>query len=219
MSPVKLQGDKMTKFSVPNGQGIHINEGSVIFWSDKIDNFAMIAASQVDVVVTNYFLQQKLHQQSITDGLTKLHNRRYFMDTFAKELTDAKQLGFILFDIDYFKTYNDEFGHPAGDELLKQLSVLAMQITRKTDIVGRLGGEEFGVLTKEVSKDGLLIVAEKIRTSIESTLVPPTSKKPVTVSIGGSLYPFDGEDLDALYLCADQRLYQAKEQGRNRTII
>lgn len=141
------------------------------------------------------------------------------MEVFAKELTNAKQLGFILFDIDYFKTYNDEFGHPAGDELLKQLSGLTIQITRKTDVVGRLGGEEFGMLTKEASKDDLLIVAEKIRTSIESTLVPPTSKRPVTVSVGGSLYPFDGEDLDSLYLCADQRLYQAKEQGRNRVVL
>ena len=209
----------MTKFSVPNGQGIHINEGAVIFWTNKLDSFTMITASQIDVVVSNYFLQQKLHQQSITDGLTKLYNRRHFMEVFAKELTDTKQLGFIIFDIDYFKTYNDEFGHPAGDELLKQLSGLTIQITRKTDIVGRLGGEEFGVLTKEVSKDGLMTVAEKIRASIESTLVPPTSKRPVTVSIGGSLYPFDGEDLDSLYLCADQRLYQAKEQGRNRVVM
>ena len=219
MTPIKLQGDKMTKFSVPNGQGIHINEGAVIFWSDKIDNFAMIAASQVDVVVTNYFLHQKLHQQSITDGLTKLYNRRYFMELFVKELTKTGRLGFIIFDIDHFKTYNDEFGHPAGDELLQQLSSLVLRVTRKTDIIGRLGGEEFGVLTKDVSKEGLITVAEKIRTSIESTLIPPTSKRPVTVSIGGSLYPFDGEDLDTLYLCVDQRLYQAKEQGRNRVVM
>lgn len=219
MSPIILQGDNMTKFSIPNGHGIHINEGAVIFWTEKVDNFAMIAASQIDVVVTNYFLQQKLHQQSITDGLTKLYNRRYFMELFAKELINTNQLGFIIFDIDYFKIYNDTFGHPAGDQLLQQLSSLVLQITRKVDVVGRLGGEEFGVLTKNITKDGLLTVAEKIRTSIEATLIPPISKRPVTVSIGASLYPFDGEDLDTLYICADQRLYCAKEQGRNKVVL
>lgn len=219
MAPVKTQTPVMSRFNVQNGCGVNITDGVIIFWNKHLDEFATIASSQIDIVVNSYLLKQNLHYLATRDGLTALYNRREFMTIFAETLTSDSPAGFLLLDIDKFKTYNDTYGHPAGDELLQQLSQLLQSITRKTDVVGRLGGEEFGVLVKDVNEDVLSIIAEKIRSTVQADLMPPKTKRQVTLSIGGSFFPAEGITTDELYKLADVRLYVAKENGRNRAVL
>ena len=171
-------------------------------------------------------LQEKLMDISFTDALTGIANRRYFDQELDKQwhwaIRKKCQLAVIMFDIDYFKPYNDNYGHPQGDVALK-LVAQAMKESqlRPFDIVCRYGGEEFVLILCETEQTGALIVAERIRIAIE-TLAIEHQYSPLapmlTVSAGvGTMYPTPDSSPEDLISLADQALYQAKENGRNRT--
>jgi diguanylate cyclase (GGDEF)-like protein len=117
-----------------------------------------------------------------------------------------------MVDIDHFKVFNDTRGHPAGDELLNQLCKLFQDSVRQGDIVFRYGGEEFLIFLEHTSKQVAYSVSERIRQAVQAQM-------PVTVSIGISTFPDDGQDTDELINKADVALYKAKEQGRNRVCL
>jgi diguanylate cyclase (GGDEF)-like protein len=174
----------------------------------------------------NLRLQQAnevLNQLSITDGLTKLHNHRFFQDHLTREIKRVSRTGeslaMLLIDIDDFKQLNDRFGHAAGDEMLKRIAPLLNQAVRETDLVARYGGEEFVILALNTDAQGAYPLAEKVRTSIaESSFILDDSLRPlrITVSVGVATYQGNRK---RFFQRADEALYRAKAQGKNCVVL
>jgi diguanylate cyclase (GGDEF)-like protein/PAS domain S-box-containing protein len=169
--------------------------------------------------------KKRIEKLSLTDVLTGLHNRRSFNETLNKELSramrDKKMLGFAMLDIDYFKQYNDHYGHQKGDEVLRAIGqTLKQTLGRSSDFCYRLGGEEFGVIFSNLSANEALSFTEIVRKAIENLAIEHLwgcEGNIVTASFGLlSINPAPGITVDTIYQKADQALYQAKEGGRNR---
>ena len=164
-------------------------------------------------------VNEVLEQLSITDGLTRLHNHRFFQEYLTKQVKRADRtqepLALILIDIDHFKRWNDRLGHSAGDEILRRVAEVMNSVIRGTDLLARYGGEEFALLAGNTELDGAVQLAEKIRSEIACTtftIDPPSERDQVTVSIGVAAYQGDRK---ALFDAADRALYRAKAAGRD----
>jgi diguanylate cyclase (GGDEF)-like protein len=165
-----------------------------------------------------------LEEQAMTDSLTGLANRRRFMQRLREEVAKSRRyhhhLSLLMIDVDHFKQVNDDFGHPRGDRTLQELAQHLNDRARETDLPARIGGEELAVLLPATSIEGAMELAEDLRELIASHDFPDVGR--VTVSIGVATYdPFDESaecDLhgERLLSSADQALYRAKAQGRNR---
>lgn len=165
-------------------------------------------------------INKQLELLSTTDQLTKLLNRRKMNEELQKEWKRAKRYGnkfcVIMYDIDWFKKINDSYGHQAGDRVLFELSELTKKTLRKTDIVSRWGGEEFLILSPEISLDEAKTLANKLCKSVANHNFSVDTR--VTISIGVSV--FDGEkQIEEMIKEADEKLYEAKRQGRNRVVV
>ena len=165
--------------------------------------------------------QQALKEISITDELTGLKNRRFLMsrlqEEFARSRRHGSLLGILMLDIDHFKNVNDTFGHPFGDKVLKNVAQIISGLVRDYDVAGRYGGEEFLVVVAETTNEGLSSLAERIRRDIETMVTEDQrASMRVTISIGISLLA-DNDNIETLLKKADDALYQAKKEGRNRT--
>lgn len=165
-------------------------------------------------------LQQELREQAIRDPLTNLFNRRFFDESFSRELAVAKRnnhiINLMMVDIDHFKVVNDQFGHPVGDHVLRYFGDLLINLTRKSDIICRYGGEEFILLISDMPTEEAQQRADTIRTEFENMcLNDPVLKRSVTISVGISAYPANGENANTLIRKADEALYEAKQAGRN----
>jgi diguanylate cyclase (GGDEF)-like protein len=165
---------------------------------------------------------EKLKRLSITDGLTKLFNSRYFYNQLKAEIDRTaryqRPLSLLLLDIDKFKEYNDSYGHLEGDKVLLRLGQVIKSCLRKMDSAYRYGGEEFTVILPETEGDEAATVAERIRSAVDSEkYYPQDSNKPVaiTISIGVTEY-HDGEDVAIFVQRADKAMYLSKQSGRNR---
>ena len=162
---------------------------------------------------------EEMEQLSVTDGLTGLVNHRALMQRLGEEVTRSKRnqrpFCFIMTDVDFFKKYNDEFGHPAGDEVLKQVALILKESTRTVDCVARYGGEEFAALLPETGAEGAMEVAERMRARIASAQF---ANREVTVSVGVAEFPSDAETGQKVIAVADKALYEAKRAGRNRVV-
>lgn len=177
-------------------------------------------------------LLEKSSELAFTDGMTGLKNHRMFKDFFQRQLLLAQRhdqfLSILMLDVDHFKKFNDTYGHQQGDEVLKAVAKALMAGARGSDFVARYGGEEFVVVLPSTNFAGLQQVAEKLRKGIEDTQIPSLADSKVlrvTASFGG--YTIDGSKLEkkttetiAKYIeLADQNLYKAKKQGRNRFVV
>lgn len=169
--------------------------------------------------------QERLRQLAITDGLTTLFNHRYFKEHLEQELYRASrnrsEVSLIMLDIDYFKRYNDTFGHPAGDALLRAVARILKDNIRKVDIAARYGGEEFALVLAETNKAAASMVAEKMRRMVETSPfegLPSHNNGHITVSLGVASFPLDATNPNDLIAMADQRLYHAKQRGRNQVV-
>ncbi|MBT7071728.1 MAG: diguanylate cyclase [Anaerolineae bacterium] len=168
-------------------------------------------------------LKAELQEQAIRDPLTGLYNRRYLFDFLQRELKLAKRqpktLSLLLLDIDHFKKINDTYGHNTGDTVLQSVARLLQEFTRETDLACRYGGEEFLLLLPDIDCDTALQRAETLRQTVQETCVPYLDHRlSVTISVGLAVYPADGSDYAEIIQKADEALYEAKEQGRNRVI-
>ncbi len=179
----------------------------------------------VSIAISNAALYEEVTQLSYTDGLTGLHNYRYFEMRLKEEVVRYKRneqnVSLIILDVDYFKNYNDTLGHQAGDEVLRDLGKILRQTVRENDIAARYGGEEFAVVLPGIGPKGVRILAERIRKNIEEYYFPNEEVQPsgkVTVSIGIATLPMDADSVTDLIHKADTALYKAKNQGRNRVV-
>jgi diguanylate cyclase (GGDEF)-like protein len=168
--------------------------------------------------------QAALAQLATRDGLTGLLNRREILRLLRDELDRSRRYGnafaVLLLDVDHFKTVNDTWGHPAGDEVLRAVAARIQNEVRPTDKPARYGGEEFMVLLPETTEEGAVLLAERIRSCIAELPAAASAGKPiaVTASVGVAAYPASGGDEEALVSAADRALYRAKAQGRNRVV-
>ncbi len=196
-----------------------------IFWANlavtmiEFDEKPAAFIALIDITEQK-LLEQKLQLIAMTDELTGVYNRRYFMIKGTEELYRAKRyklpFSLLMFDADYFKNINDNYGHDMGDKVLKHLTFLLEENLRNIDILGRLGGEEFGILLPNTEPDQAMILAQRLRQIIEeNSLTVKEQLIPLTVSIGLSSFTPDIINLDDLLKRADIALYQAKENGRN----
>ena len=169
-----------------------------------------------------------LEKLSMYDGLTNIRNRRYFDETFEKTFNeikrDKKSLAVLMIDIDFFKPYNDNYGHGQGDETLRKVAkALEKTIKRASDFVARYGGEEFVILLKDINKDGVEAVANNLLNAVRELKITHEFSKIenyVTVSIGASFYNSNSDITKLeLLLKADETLYSVKNSGRNNFAI
>ncbi len=167
----------------------------------------------------------KLQVLATTDSLTGIKNRRSFFDAAEPMIPyckrDKKSFGFLMIDIDHFKKINDTYGHSVGDEAIKIIAHTINTIVRKSDILGRIGGEEFAVALPNTKEDGVLLVANKIRLAIENLIFEDTNGNSIDlrVSVGASMLKQSDEDIDDLRNRADEALYLAKNNGRNQVKV
>ena len=162
---------------------------------------------------------EELERLAVTDGLTGLVNHRAMQQRLQDEAVRAKRserpFSVIMADVDLFKTYNDEFGHPAGDEVLKQVARILKDCTRTVDCVARYGGEEFAALLPETAAEGAMAVAERMR---ERVAAATFVGREVTLSVGVAEFPADADSGPKIIAVADKALYEAKRTGRNRVM-
>ncbi|MGG1552546.1 GGDEF domain-containing protein [Paenibacillus ferrarius] len=159
---------------------------------------------------------EEMSLQARTDHLTGLMNRGGLDEWLNTHGNDKFGYALLIIDIDHFKNVNDTFGHQTGDETLIHLAHILTTICRKSDLVCRIGGEEFVALLPGEKLEGASLVAEQLRSKVESTISP--TGRPITVSIGIACCPIHGEDFETLFQRADEALYEAKGAGRNRAI-
>lgn len=187
---------------------------------NSLSNFAIQAGMAIETIR----LHEQVRQLSVTDSLTQVYNRRYFEKFLADEVDRARRYkhpcGVMYMDLDHFKQVNDQFGHPVGDELLKNVAQLLKKALRNIDVVARLGGDEFGVILPETPAQDVMIVAERLLNLIEKARAPIKELEaclhPVTFSIGVATFPDSADKPDDLIRMADKSLYEAKNAGRNR---
>jgi len=164
--------------------------------------------------------QQELRQESQTDALTGLGNFRAFQRRLEVEFARARLTGdtlaLMILDVDFFKRYNDSFGHPAGDALLRQLAMVIRGACRNEDFAARVGGEEFAVILPGSTRESAFVIAERLRRGVQGAV---WKHRPVTVSIGVALADVTNDTAHMLTEQADRSLYHSKRDGRNRVTL
>ncbi len=206
-----------------------LQAGASDYLVKPLDESELVARVQVQLKIKQ--LQDKLkkaderHRKlSITDYLTKIYNRRHFMQILSREFDRARRydqpLSLIILDIDHFKLVNDEFGHQQGDRILVELARLLKNNIRSHDIIARYGGEEFVVLLPGIDVGDAETVADKLRGLVEQRRFSGVGGRKITVSMGVCSYPGRRViTIDDLIARADKGLYGAKRKGRNRVVV
>ena len=190
-------------------------------YPDRVEQTFEMIAKQVNIVIDYARLYESTKRLSITDGLTKLYNHRYFQEALKREFARCQRhpspLSLALLDIDHFKKFNDAYGHQQGDIVLQELARTLRGQVRNLDILARYGGEEFAVIMPDASLEVAVRVAERLRAAVEGHPVEgPTGPLSVTISLGVASVRHGAIGIPAgLIADADRALYRAKEQGRN----
>jgi diguanylate cyclase (GGDEF)-like protein len=183
-----------------------------------------ILAQQFVLGIKRAILYQRVQAIAITDGLTQVFSRRYCLERFKEEIERSKKFkhnfSFMMIDIDYFKNYNDRYGHLVGDAILRETAATIKESIRQIDLVGRYGGEEFAVILVETAAEQSVFVAERIRKAVEDKHIKVYDEDvKVTISIGVAAFPEDARNPQDIIERADKALYRAKEAGRNKACL
>ncbi len=182
----------------------------------------MQCAEHISLAIANVRLRDELRNQSIRDLLTGLYNRRYFLENLRTAIDRAEKtkgsLSVISFDADRFKNFNDNHGHDAGDMVLRAISEAVQTELNADELGARYGGEEFAILLPGAKREDALATAEKLRKAIENIKIQYGGGElpNVSISAGVATFPEHGRSPQVLLKSADQALYEAKKQGRNR---
>lgn len=184
-------------------------------------NLVTLFANQAAIAIDNARLHRQVYLSSITDGLTQTHVRSYFKEKLDQMMELAKTKGItlavIMADLDHFKKINDEYGHTAGDVVLKGVAEILRKGVRSSDLVARYGGEEFIIVLPGIPPLVAIAVCERIRSIVESTIFKEGDKEiRVTISLGLAMFPYDADTPNSLIEFADEMMYKSKNEGRNR---
>lgn len=207
--------------------------GVMVFWAEvgrhfneQEINLLQGIVTQIGLAITNAQLYDQLQHLSTVDELTGLYNHRYFQERLEEELKRAQRrhatVNLLMVDIDHFKHYNDTFGHPAGDRLLKQVATILKASVRTVDAVARYGGEEFAVILVDTSPSECAEIAERIRRDIETFPFEGRDEQPggkLTISMGIASFPRNATSRQDLIWLADQALYRVKQSTRNNILV
>lgn len=191
-------------------------------FEEQHKEFLKMLCSQAAISIADAKLHDEVNRLATTDGLTGIANHRRFQERLNDELErqsrEAGRFAVVMVDVDHFKTINDRFGHPVGDQVLRQIASVLVKTVRKVDVVARYGGEEFAVILLNSGPTESYRLAERIRKAAEG-MEPLINGEPVrvTISLGMANYPGDALDRQTLIERADRALYAAKNNGRNQT--
>lgn len=195
-------------------------------WLEVIYPLILSLLAFISAFIIKYLIKSRDFEQqyklATTDGLTDLYNHRYFQEQMLMAVENSKRYGtefsLIILDIDFFKKFNDTFGHQAGDAVLRQVAHTLKKNVRATDIVCRYGGEEMSIILPNTPKEEAYTTAQKICERVASNKIKLSNDKEsnVTISLGVATFPHDGSTPSEIIDCADKRLYNAKHNGRNQ---
>jgi diguanylate cyclase (GGDEF)-like protein len=214
--PMTAQGETLGVLHVQSGTRNNI---------DQTEKIATIVGVRLALTLVNLRLRETLRLQSIRDPLTGLFNRRYMEETLERELHRAARhqhpLGVVMIDIDYFKNFNDSYGHEAGDALLRELGQYLQANIRSEDVAARYGGEEFILILAEASLEDTVRRTLKLREGINALKVMHMDQQigPITVSQGVASFPDHGASAGQILRAVDAALYRAKRGGRDRVVV
>ena len=195
-------------------------------WFEVIYPLIFAILAFISTLIVKYLIKSRdfeyQYKLATTDGLTELYNHRYFQEQMKRQIENSKryetEFSMIILDIDFFKKFNDTFGHQAGDAVLRQVAQTLKRNVRATDIVCRYGGEEMSIILPNTGKDVAYSTAEKIcqRVSDKKFKLGNDRETSVTISLGVATFPYDGQSASEIIDSADKRLYNAKNNGRNQ---
>lgn len=219
--PLLAKGDAVGFFHLQTPADLPADQASS--WLARNEDLATTMAEHIALALANITLHNHLREQSLRDPLTGLFNRRHLEEAACRELQRAERNGYALavlvLDVDHFKSFNDEYGHQAGDDVLVNLADELQNHFRGDDVVCRYGGEEFVVLLPNISREHALERAEQLRNAVKhSQWLIDGKYLQVTVSIGAAFFPEHANDLEGLISVADEALYEAKNTGRNKVV-
>jgi diguanylate cyclase (GGDEF)-like protein len=206
-----VNGERVSKQSLSDGDKIRLGETTILKFTfhDRLDES----------------FQQKMYNAALRDPLTRVYNKKFFLDHLDTEFSYARRhatpLSLIIFDLDHFKRINDTYGHVVGDQVLIDVALLVEGKLRNEDIFARYGGEEFVIILRGIVLDDAGLLAERLRAAVEGQAVSVEGGQPlrVTISVGvAACEPAMNEPL-ALVEAADEALYAAKQAGRNRVLL
>jgi diguanylate cyclase (GGDEF)-like protein len=220
--PLMAQGDALGVLTlVPSSSG---ELPDPLNAADR-ERIVTATAEQVSLALANLRLRDRLRSQTIRDPLTGLFNRRFLEESLDREcrraIRGARPLSLIMIDVDFFKHFNDTFGHAAGDSVLREVGGVLRGFFRGEDVACRYGGEEFAIVLADTGAEGAAARAHQLRDQIHQ--LQPTFRREVlgriTISAGVSTLPLHAVTAEALIRSADQALYRAKSQGRDRVVV
>jgi diguanylate cyclase (GGDEF)-like protein len=193
-------------------------------YQDETEQVLLTLTGNASIALIRAQLYHEMEKLATTDGLTGLTNHRSFQDQLGREIERARRykmpLSLLMMDIDHFKSFNDTYGHPVGDLVLKEIANVITASLRINDIAARYGGEEMVVIVPSCDEKSVLIAAERIRKNIEIHTIDSMGRAlKVTVSVGCATYPVHATDKQQLIDCTDKALYYSKENGRNRSTV
>lgn len=214
-APLIAQGQVLGLLYLEHGQR---------FERSRLERVIKTLSEHISLALVNIRMRESLYMQSVRDPLTGLFNRRYLTETLARELAHAarldKPLAVAMLDVDHFKPFNDEYGHEAGDTVLREVADCLQGNVRASDLAARHGGEEFVLVLLETGRENATAVTEKIRRAIARLELHHEGVHlgSTTVSAGVAVFPDDGDTPEDLLQAADRNLYEAKSRGRDRVV-
>ncbi len=226
---ITVHGEKSRIFDLGSTNGTFVNDERIDS-VDLRDGDLIRIGTQIFKFLSADNIEAKYHEEiyrlTTIDGLTQAYNKRYFEETIEREVNRAQRYGrvlsLVIFDIDHFKKVNDTHGHLAGDFILRELALLVAGNLRREDVFSRYGGEEFTIILPEINARGAQRVCEKQRKLVANHYFGFDDKQiPITISLGISTLTKGAEEIDAMgfVAAADEKLYEAKQGGRNRVCV
>jgi two-component system, cell cycle response regulator len=179
-----------------------------------------LLANQTAIAIENGKLYRRAEQLAITDDLTQVYNYRFLKMALRREVKRAARFSqtfsVLMVDVDNLKHYNDQNGHLRGSEVLRTVAQIVVREARSIDLVAKYGGDEFVVILPQTTREGAIVLAERVKVSVENTAFPLVPPGVITVSLGVATYPANGITAGELLEGADIALYAAKQSGKNR---